>query len=333
MLRSAYSLPTGGSKRETVAVIGAYDDSHLQSDMAVYTKRFHLPACTVRNRCLRVINEAGQGSPLPPPDPTGGTWNVEHALSAEVVHAICQNCSILVVDGSSDSNYDLSTAVDAAAKAHARVIVTTFGPAQTYTDSQYASDYANPGAIVVAAAGDSGYTGSVDFPSTFPNVLAVGGTHLELGSRGRYLRETAWSMGTSGCSSYMAAARWQQAQASSVGCGKNRAVVDVSAVADPGAIVYITGGGSTPGGAWYEVGGTSLSAPIIGGVFGLAGGGGSSALSHLYRVAHTHPSAFHDVRSGTNSSSCGGKPICSARRGYDGPTGLGTPSGLAAFKP
>jgi subtilase family serine protease len=332
MFRSAYSLPSRASKPETVAIVAAYDDSHLQGDLGMYTRHFGLPGCTMRNHCLRVLNEAGTPSPLPAADPTGGRWNIEHALSTEVVHGICQNCSILVVEASTDSAYDLSTAVHAAAKAGARVIVTTFGPAQAYTDSQWASDYDDRRAIVVSAAGDSGYTGSVDFPAAMPNVLAVGGTHLQLGRGGRYQRETVWSQTTSGCSAYWNAGRWQKAQARSVGCGGSRAVVDVSAVADPGAIVYITDGGQ-PGGALYEVGGTSLSAPVIGAVFGLAGGGGSSALSHLYRVARSHPSAFHDVRSGSNSSTCGAKPICSAQRGYDGPSGLGTPHGLTAFKP
>ena len=41
--------------------------------------------------------------------------------------------------------------------------------------------------------------------------------------------------------------------------------------------------------------------------------------------------ALHDVVSGSNGLLCLGNPMCSARAGYDGPSGLGTPSGLAAF--
>jgi hypothetical protein len=38
----------------------------------------------------------------------------------------------------------------------------------------------------------------------------------------------------------------------------------------------------------------------------------------------------HDVTSGANGS-CGGSYLCTAMRGYDGPSGLGTPNGIGAF--
>jgi hypothetical protein len=66
---------------------------------------------------------------------------------------------------------------------------------------------------------------------------------------------------------------------------------------------------------------------------GLAGGGGGrSAAQQLYDRARLAPSVFHDVTSGDNASLCDA-PICSARKGFDGPTGLGTPHGLGAFTP
>src|ERR1019366_4944540 len=45
------------------------------------------------------------------------------------------------------------------------------------------------------------------------------------------------------------------------------------------------------------------------------------------------PGAFRDITTGTNNAFCADQPYCAARRGYDGPTGLGTPYGLAAFLP
>jgi subtilase family serine protease len=74
---------------------------------------------------------------------------------------------------------------------------------------------------------------------------------------------------------------------------------------------------------WFQVGGTSLSAPLIAAVYALAVGGSAS-------TPYSHTSALFDVKSGSNGS-CGGSYLCAAVTGYDGPTGLGTPIGTGAF--
>jgi hypothetical protein len=101
---------------------------------------------------------------------------------------------------------------------------------------------------------------------------------------------------------------------------------DVSAVADPatGVAVYDTYGGS----GWGVVGGTSASAPIIAGVYALAGTPGSGDYPAKYPYSHT--SSLYDVTSGNNGS-CSPSYFCTATTGYDGPTGWGTPNGTAAF--
>jgi hypothetical protein len=41
---------------------------------------------------------------------------------------------------------------------------------------------------------------------------------------------------------------------------------------------------------------------------------------------------LNDVTSGSNKHwDCGGDYLCTAGKGYDGPTGLGTPNGLGAL--
>ncbi len=45
---------------------------------------------------------------------------------------------------------------------------------------------------------------------------------------------------------------------------------------------------------------------------------------------YAHASALHDVTSGSNGT-CSPAYLCTARKGYDGPTGLGTPNGATAF--
>jgi hypothetical protein len=82
--------------------------------------------------------------------------------------------------------------------------------------------------------------------------------------------------------------------------------------------------GLPPG--WLVVGGTSAASPFIAGVIGLAGN--ASIYTPAYSYKHT--SALFDVIGGSTGS-CGGGYLCTAVKGYDGPTGLGTPNGTGAF--
>src|SRR5207247_7998001 len=100
-----------------------------------------------------------------------------------------------------------------------------------------------------------------------------------------------------------------------------RTVAHVSAVADPntGVAVYDT----FRAGGWLVFGGTSVSAPIIAGVYALAGN--ASAVNYG-SYPYSHRSSLYDIVSGSNGS-CGGSYLCTAGTGFDGPTGLGTPNG------
>jgi subtilisin family serine protease len=86
-------------------------------------------------------------------------------------------------------------------------------------------------------------------------------------------------------------------------------------------------------GGWVTVGGTSVAAPFISGVFGLAGNATSISPRYLYR----HKADFFDITRGNNvifgrpAAVCGGDYLCQAQKGYDAPTGLGTPDGIAGF--
>jgi hypothetical protein len=221
-------------------------------------------------------------------------------------------------------------------------------------------------------AEESSERGFADYPASSPHVVAVGGTRLQgpLGPDGTWAGETVWNgdgAGGSGCSVELAAPIWQQSTSdwSSVGCGTRRAVADVSADADPytGLAVYDSGfeceyeeGGTTHTTHWCTIGGTSLSSPLIASAFALAGGanGVEYPAETLYENEAEDPTTLHDVVSGSNgeckepfneedglagctvlqeATSCSQEAICLAREGYDGPTGVGTPNGITAFKP
>jgi len=328
--RTAYSLPKTGARHQTIAVVSAYNDPSVQSDLNDYTKRFGIRPCTIANGCFRELNQEGAASPLPETDPTGEVFLAESSIGTEIARGICQSCRILLVEANAADEADISVSVKTAIDAGATVVVTAFNQSEAATDPKLAGNYSSPRAVVVAASGDTSYTQLPLFPATLPNVLAVGGTDLALSASGSRLGETAWQGTTSGCSLHESAPAWQSVAAKSVGCGTRRAEVDLSAAADPGALVRVQDAPSPCGKKWCAALGTSVAAPIIAGVIGLAGSDGSGEARLLYQHFTSNPGAFHDITSGANGN-CGGKPICTARKGYDGPTGLGTPDGLAAF--
>jgi len=89
-------------------------------------------------------------------------------------------------------------------------------------------------------------------------------------------------------------------------------------------------------GGWITVNGTSASAPVLAGVFGLARAGGTAPARPEPADLYRHADALFDVTVGTNDAAgngakCGNDYLCVAAKGYDAPTGLGTPNGLGAF--
>ena len=115
----------------------------------------------------------------------------------------------------------------------------------------------------------------------------------------------------------------------SSGCGR-RAVADVAAVADPNSGVAVYDSTPYQGSAgWMVFGGTSVAAPVIAGVYALAGNAASVSYGS-YPYSHTN--ALFDVMSGSNGR-CVKRTaqLCRAASGWDGPTGLGTPFGAGAF--
>ncbi|HZV72463.1 MAG TPA: S53 family peptidase [Conexibacter sp.] len=322
---AAYALPATAPVAQTIAIVDAYDDPTVASDLNAYDATFGLPACTTANGCFRKVNQNGVAGSYPS---KSAGWALEIALDVETAHAICQNCKILLVEASSASFASLEASVGTAARLGATEISNSYGGSE-FSGETADTAYKHPGIAVTVAAGDNGY-GSFGFPAASPYVVAVGGTTLTLGSGGAWAGETAWSGGGSGCSGYLLAQSWQTSDAnwSLTGCGTKRGVADVAADADPstGAAVYDTtryGGRS----GWFQVGGTSLSSPLVAGVYALAGNAASKA--YPASLAYANRAALHDVTAGSTGSCT--TLMCVAGAGYDGPTGVGSPIGLGAF--
>jgi len=312
-IRSAYNLTasTGG----TVVIVDAYHYPEAEADLGVFRSYYGLPPCTKANGCFQQLNQNG-GTTVTARANSG--WILEEALDLDAVSAACPGCKIVLIEADSNSFANLGTAENSAAQVAGVVAISnSWGGSEfsgeTSNDTQY---FNHPGIAITVSSGDSGY--GTEYPAASNLVTAVGGTKLT--KSGSSWTETVWSGAGSGCSAYEGKPSWQ----TDTGCAR-RTVADVSADADPssGLSVYDSHGYQGLKG-WITIGGTSLAAPIVAGVYGQAGGG----LSNSYPYSHT--SALRDITSGNNGS-CGGSYLCTAAAGYDGPSGLGTPNGAGAF--
>ena len=322
-LQSAYNLPsaTAGSG-ETVAVVDAYDDPNAEADLQVYRAQYGLPVCDTANGCFEKVNQEGQASPLPPAAGTN-SWDVEESLDIDMVSAICPNCHIILVEANSNDNSDMYTAEDEAVALGAKFVSNSWSSSEYSGETQDDQYFNHPGVAITASGGDYGY--GVSYPAASQYVTSVGGTTLtQDSSTARGWTETAWSGTGSGCSAYEPKPSWQ----TDTGCVK-RTDNDVSAVADPntGVAMY----DSYSEGGWIEVGGTSVSSPIVASTFALAGTPATGTYPSSYPYLNA-AGGLNDVTSGSNGT-CTPAYLCTAGPGYDGPTGLGTPDGISAFTP
>jgi kumamolisin len=178
------------------------------------------------------------------------------------------------------------------------------------------------GITVVAASGDSGAYGcgsddpGVTFPASSPYVLAVGGTSVKESPAG--IVETAWQGSGGGWSDEWPAPPWQMEP------GVHRGMADVALHADP-AMPYMV----AQDGTWKYYGGTSVGAPIWAALVALINqyraqmgrdvlGMAAPLLCEAASSRDLPEKPFRDVLAGGNTA-------YEAGRGWDVPTGWGTP--------
>src|SRR6266487_1668509 len=150
-----YSLPcsVGGSAAQaicsqpssfggqTIAIVDAYNDPTIESDLDTYDTQYRLPACTTANGCFKKVNQNG-GTNYPR---TNSGWALEISLDVETAHEICQTCKILLVEASSNSLSNLAAAVKEAAKLGATEISNSYGGSESSGETSYDSSYTHPG--------------------------------------------------------------------------------------------------------------------------------------------------------------------------------------------
>lgn len=313
----------GDGAGQTIAIVDLYHDPNLQASLDAFDATYHLPKIT-----LNVINQAGSQT-----DPG---WAMEETLDVEWAHAIAPGAAITVVEVSpgtttlQEFNNTLAAVRTAATSPGVSVVSMSWGYSEFTDETSYDSTFTTPGVTFIAAGGDSG---TVSWPASSADVLAVGGTSLRLSSSGGYGSETGWTSAGGGLSTQVSRPSYQDAVQST----NQRSTPDISFDANPGTgvSVYAIPPDSTTGqGTWAVVGGTSLGAPAWAGILAIVNQGRAlSAQSVLTGATETLPylyalpaAAFNKVAlssGGTTSNMAIGSSS------YNTQAGLGSPNGAA----
>ncbi len=338
-LRHAYGIDgisfsgiVGDGAGQTIAIIVAYHDPNIVSDLHQFDQTFGLA-----DPILSVVNQDG-GTSLPdvdPVGPAGHNWEVEEALDVEAVHAVAPAAKILVVE-CDDSFFDslIQHGVNwARSQPDVSVISMSFGSldnefgAETSLDPYLTTPQGHPGITFVSGTGDTGANSKPGgWPAYSPTVVAAGGTTLVTDSSNNYQVESGWSGSGGGVSQYEAQPPYQQGFVTQ--STTQRTNPDVAWIAGSGIAVYdsYNNGNDAP---WSVIGGTSLATPLWGALFAIADQGRALAgagpldssdlgpggtLPLLYSLPD---SSFHDITLGNNGYPAG--------PGYDLVTGRGTP--------
>jgi subtilase family serine protease len=293
-----YSTDNAVGRGTTIAIVDAYDDPTVLSDLNAFSKQFGLPICDSSNPCFQKVNQAG-GTRAPRTD---AGWALEISLDVQWAHAIAPAAKILLVEASSASFTNLLAAEDYA-KAHAQYVSNSWGGSEFSGETAYDSHFVQSGVSFFVSAGDNGTP--AEYPSSSRNVISAGGTSLVGGT------ETGWSEGGGGCSAYETATSPQVgfAEYGQVGCAGKRATPDISLDADPasGVDVYDTTSYQGQKG-WFTVGGTSASSPMLAAHAAVLGVVAGSAYVYGSTIS------THDIVKGNNGAPClAGYDLCTGR--------------------
>ncbi|MFF0862113.1 hypothetical protein ACFYUV_10205 [Nonomuraea sp. NPDC003560] len=320
-LQDAYKLPSswlGGG--QTLAVVVPYGHPGAERDLNEYRKGNDLPLCDEMFPCFRHVDQRG-GTTRPP---THNGYALHTAAGLDLGSAACPNCKLLLVEADDETPASIGAAVDQAVVQGADAVSVMTGFYEYAGQRADAAHYDHPGVPIVAGGG-SGFGNGVGrqmVPAAYGSVIAVGATTLWRDpGNARGWSEMASSGSGSGCSVYEARPAWQPKGQ----CGAKRTVADVAAVGDARSPVQLYE--STSWGGWIGVSGTPISVALIGGVYALGDNGQEIVPGQKLYGSGQY---LFDITTGANGS-CGGSPLCTARRGHDGPTGMGVPNGIGAF--
>jgi hypothetical protein len=309
----------GNGNGQTIAIIDAYNDPNIASDLATFDSTFGLAAPPSFTK----VGQSGGALPTA----TNQGWGSETSLDVEWAHAMAPGANILLVEANSENLADLFAAEQYARSQPAVSVISMswlyyeWSTEASYDSTYFTTPYGHNGITFVASSGDSGAS-YVYYPSTSPNVLAVGGTQLTLDASGNYVSETGWSGSGGGFSAYESQPAYQRGVVTQGSIYRATPDVAYDGSASSPFAVYDTEGY----GGWVAAYGTSAGAPQWAALIAiadqgraLAGKGSLDGATQTLPTLYQLPSSdFHDITTGSNGK-------YSAGPGYDLVTGRGTP--------
>ena len=292
-------------------------------------------------------------------------WDVEIDLDTQYAHAMAPAAKIILVEACTQNLEDLLYAEEVAgievAAAGGGTISNSWGyPESCAIDPNCNGGWNQPlGAddnffyrfyydhiSYYASSGDS--PGDIIYPSTSPWVVSVGGTQIDRDASGNFVDESCWSDSGGGFSTIETWANPPNSIFNGLGAWADyqyelfggypyafpfRSTPDIAAEASLSSGVWVLDTDPDDNLGWLQVGGTSVSSPVVAGIVNASnarqgqtpsGGGyyrtGENNLLYSELYAHNaYPANFYDVTLGNNSHAAG--------PGYDQCTGIGTPRG------
>jgi len=315
---------TGSGQGQTIAIVDAYDDPNISSDLGMFDAQYGLSAPPTFTQYV-----------TPGLRQDNADWALETSLDVEWAHAIAPAASILLVESQADLPDLLNAVTYATQQSGVSVVSMSWGQSEFKGETSDDSVFTTPanhiggsglagGITFVASSGDSGASGAPEYPSASPNVLAVGGTTLNLTNKGGYASESGWNDSGGGSSTVEPEPSYQTNALSASGLKSgNRTTPDVSWDANPSTGVSVYDSVPYDGqSGWFTVGGTSVGAPSWAGLIAVADQGlainGVGSLSNAQSSLYQLPSSdFHDNTTSSNGYKAG--------PGYNLVTGIGTP--------
>jgi subtilase family serine protease len=322
MIRHAYGFDAISNQGagQTIAVIDAYDDANIESDLVTFSSQFNLPSCTSASGCFMTLYASGSRPEASP------QWAIETALDVEWAHAIAPQAKIILVEANSYALSDLMIGVDLAVSKGASVVSMSWTTPEFFGERSMDTHFVASGVTFLDAGA------GVNYPAASPDVISVGGTSLTLNAEYNYQSEAAWSGSGGGLSAYENEPLFQEQFGVPNDAGGYRAVPDVSFNANPGTGYAVYNSIAYEGASgWFQVGGTSAATPQWAAAIAIANSMRaashkatlSSSASVLYPSNARMDAVNFFAVSKPAASSCA--RMCRTIAGFDAYTGLGSP--------
>jgi subtilase family serine protease len=318
---------------EIIGIVLWDRDTGLQSDLSDFLKTYSyltpMNGLTAKTKCTvsKTIHATPCFEAVTIGDPPAMNKNsmAEASLDTQWAHVTAEGADILFVEADGTTGPDLLAAVAKAVSLHATVVSMSWD--QTGISAADDSYFDGGTAGFVSGSGDFGCpdnSGQV-YPSGSPYVLSVGGTELTID--GDSSTQTTWYKSGGYANTQESRPSYQLNWSTDA----YRVDNDVSYNAVNYPIVLQ--------GEWYIEAGVSAGIPQWAGLvadadqdrasLGKSVLASSGLMDGIYLAANSHesepgvidPAMFTDIKTG----SAGSKSVCSASKGWDWPTGLGTP--------